>query len=142
MGMKKHIWIVLAVLLPLVLILVLLAVVYLPKSLDIKYDFLYATCGGGNRGGCCSSYDCDGYTTKIYKVEDGRLIKTEIDPNLDSDKDGVNDVNEGYVVRLFLHDHITNESREITFDDARGLKLSGLITSPDGVTVERMYDRS
>jgi hypothetical protein len=47
-----------------------------------------------------------------------------------------------YPARLFLHDTKANTSREITEEEAKGLTLNGLLTSPDEVIISGHYSNS
>ena len=139
---KKHAFVIVAFALPILLIVGIALSIYLPSAfLSTDYDFVYATCDAG-RNDYYDRYDCDLYLDRLYAVENGRLIKQDIPDAQDTDKDGTPDVEEGYITRLFLHDTESNTSTEITFEEAQEIELSGLITSPDGVSVEGIYSRS
>ena len=129
---RKNFFVILAFLLPFLLIIGFAASVYLPSAfLSTNYNFLYSLCSINNN----YSYNCNNYLPHYYSVVNGKLVVNQIDPSLDSDKDGVADVNENYGARIFLHDTKKNESKEITFSEAQSLRLDGLLTSPDGVSV-------
>jgi hypothetical protein len=131
--LKRHGVIVVAFLLPVSLIVFIALTSYLPSLLlSTNYDFLYSTCSGRW---------CDNYLEKRYSVVEGRLVVNEIDPTWDLDENGVPDIDEKWHARIFLHDTEKNESREIDVEEARTFELSGLLTSPDGVTVSSGYDR-
>ncbi|MDP3996806.1 MAG: hypothetical protein Q8P86_03900 [bacterium] len=142
--LKKNFAIVLAFTLPVALIVVLALSVYLPSVfLSTDYNFIYSTCEfGANR----YPYNCDDYLQKRYSVVQGKLVTNAVDPVVvnsnplkDTDGDGIADV-VNYTSRIFLHDTEKNESREITLEEAETLSLSGLLTSPDGVTVSSYYN--
>lgn len=136
---KRNYTLVLAFLIPIAFVAVVALSTYLPSAfLSTNYDFVYATCSNGTD---YYSYGCDGYLEGRYSVTEGRLVLNEIDPDQDSDRDGVQDINENHHVHLFFHDPDTNESKEITLEEAQALRFSGLLTSPDGVTVSDHYDR-
>ena len=121
---KKNIVVILAFMLPILLIIGLAVSVYLPGVfLSTQYDFVYATCGGESN----YSKPCDQFIAQAYKIENGKLV-----PQIVIDL---------YNPHLFLYDTKNNESREITLDQARGLELSPLLTSPDGVSVDSGYNR-
>ncbi|MCP3681855.1 MAG: hypothetical protein GY861_04120, partial [bacterium] len=121
-----------------VLIVVVALSVYLPALfLSTSYNFIYTSCDSPDR----YSYRCGNYLQQIYSVKDGELIVNSIDPEQDSDNDGVLDINEGYNARIFLHNTEKNESREITLKEAQTLKLDNLLTSPDGITFTDRYDK-
>ncbi|MBI4135038.1 MAG: hypothetical protein HY471_02955 [Candidatus Sungbacteria bacterium] len=137
--LKKNFAIVLAFALPIALIAIIALSTYLPSLfLSTDYNFIYSSCREGTN---YYRYDCSNYLQKRYSVVNGRIAVNSPDPGEDSDKDGVLDVNESYTARIFLHDTKENESREITSEEAEALTLSGLLTSPDGITVSGNYDR-
>lgn len=136
--LKKNFAIVLAFVLPVALIAIIALSAYFPSFfLSTDYNFVYSVCTEGNS----YSYRCYKYPQKRYSVVNNKLVVHGIDPTLDSDKDGIPDINENYNIRLFLHNTEKNESREITIAEAQTLNLSNLLTSPDGVTVSSHYDR-
>jgi hypothetical protein len=137
---KKNFALLLAFTLPVVLIIVVALSAYL-SSLVIRtnYNFIYTTCGDGANN---YPYRCDSYLQKRYSVVDNKLILKPVDMTEDADKDGMPDFNEKYVGRIFLHNTKTNESQEITSEEAQTMKLSSLLTSPDGITVSNHYNRS
>lgn len=136
---RKNLLILLAFALPVVLVIIVALGTYLPSaSLSTAYNFVYSSCTDGEER---YPYQCDDYLRNLYLVVDGRLVVGEISPTQDSDRDGVPDVNENYNARIFLHDTQKNESREIALEEALTLELSGLLTSPDGVTLSSSYDR-
>lgn len=133
---KKNIVLLVAFALPVVIIGVVAASVYFPSlRLSTKYNFVYVACVDATR----SYYQCDLYLQKHYSVVEGKLVVTPVGATEDSDKNGVPDIKESYTARIFYHDTLTDESREITLADAKKLQLSGLVTSPDAVTVSGEY---
>lgn len=137
--LKKNFAIVLAFVLPVALIAIIALSTYLPSLfLSTDYNFVYSVCTDGTN---YYSYRCDNYLQKRYSVVNNKLVVNDVDPTLDSDNDGIPDINENYTARLFLHDTEKNESREITIAEAQTLNLNSLLTSPDGVTVSSHYDR-
>ena len=137
--LKKNFAILLAFILPILLIAIVALSTYIPSLfLSTGYNFVYSSCTDGAN---YYSYRCDNYLQKRYSVVNNRLVANYIDPAQDSDKDGVPDINENYTARIFLHDTKKNESREITIEEAQSMKLNGLLTSPDGITVSSNYDR-
>jgi hypothetical protein len=133
---KENLVLVLAFGLPILLILIVAITTYAPSWLvSTNYDFIYATCSDPKG----YNYNCENYADKTYKVVGSKLVLIPIDPNIDSNQNGVKDATEGYTLRIFLHDTKKNESREITLSEAEGMTLSSLLTSPDGVTVSSGY---
>ncbi len=138
--LKKNFAIVLAFVLPVALIAIVALSTYLPSLFfSTDYNFVYSSCTDGRN---YYSYRCDNYLQKRYSVVNNKLVVNDIDSTQDSDNDGIPDINENYTARIFLHDTKKNESREITLEEAQTLSLSGLLTSPDRVTVSSYYDRS
>jgi hypothetical protein len=124
--------------LPVIVIVVIALNLFLPSLfLSTKYNFIYSTCSEANSN---YYYPCSASDAK-YSVIGSRLVVAPSDPNADYNKDGIKDINQNniYTVRLFLHNTDKNESREITLSDAQTMILSGLLTSPDGVTVSNSY---
>ncbi len=131
---KRAILLAVAFLLPLLFIMTVFITSYVPSvSLSTNYNFVYATCSEGSSP---YSYYCSNFLHNRYQVENGQIVEQEIPEDLDSDGDGVLDVNENYRTRLFLHDTELNESEEISLVEAQRLRLDERITSPDGVAVE------
>lgn len=137
--LRKNFAVLLAFLLPIVLIGAVALSTYLPSLfISTGYDFIYASC---TEGGDYYSYPCGNYLQKQYSVVNDRLVRNPINPLEDADQDTIPDIDETDTARIFLHDTEKNESREITVEEAQRLRLNGLLTSPDGVTVSGDYDR-
>lgn len=134
---KNNIAIIVAFGLPVLLVIVVTLNLYLPSLfLSTSYNFVYATCTGGDS----YHYSCDSYLEQRYAVQDGKLvIRPDVPAQRDSNNDSVPDAQ--FSAHLFLHDTERNESREIGIEEAQGLLLNGLLTSPDGVTVSNGYER-
>ena len=120
--------------LPILLIIGLAVSVYLPGAfLSTQYDFVYATCGNG--AGDYQYYpdypqNCNAFLNNLYQVENEKLVTgTTVFAN------------GRYLPRLFVDNTEKNESREITLVEAEKLRLSGLLTSPDEVSVDNGYNR-
>lgn len=140
MKNKQNLLLITAFALPVLFIVVMALVVYAPfSSVSTQYDFVYATCGTPDN---FYRDDCTSYLNQRFDVVEGRLVVREVPEPEPEDTMRRPAPNENYDGRLFLHDTEANESREISSDDARSLTLSGLITSPDGVTVEGEYNGS
>jgi hypothetical protein len=138
---KKNFAILLAFLLPILLIIIVALTTYLPSLfISTSYNFVYTVCTDGTNYN--PPYYCNDYLQKRYSVVDGKLVVNPVTPTQDSNKNavpGIVDIGSKYNARIFLHDTKTNESREITPEDAKAMTLSGLLTSPDGVTVSSNY---
>jgi len=138
--LKKNFAIVLAFTLPILLIIIVSLSIYLPSLfISTDYNFVYIACTNGVD---YYPYNCDKYLQRRYLVIDDKLVVKEMDPVLDLNNDKMPDTDENYNARIFLHDTVKNESREISLKEAQALTLSNLLTSPDGVTVSSRYDRN
>lgn len=138
--LKKNFVLLLAFLLPVVFIAVVALGAYISsRSVVTDYHFVYATCMDGRN---YYQYPCDTYLQKRYTVANNTLVVNSVDMTLDSDKNGLPDFNAKYIDRLFLYNTKKHESREITLSEAQTMRLNGLLTSPDGVTVSSYYDRN
>lgn len=134
---KRAILLAVAFALPLLFIMVIFITTFIPATrLSTDFNFVYATCSKNPNPGY---YYCNNYLQNLYDVSSGRIMEREISSDLDSDNDGVLDINENYTTRLFLHDTTLNVSEEISLIEAQRLQLSDEIVSPDGVAVERDY---
>lgn len=134
---KQNITLVLAFALPLFLIFVVALNAYFPSLFfKTEYNFVYAACDSTNYD---YSYGCGSYAKSLYTIENNKLVVKTINPEQDTDKDGVKDVAEAYTVRLFLHNTEINESREISLEEAQKLSYDKLLTSPDDVTISSGY---
>jgi hypothetical protein len=137
--LKKNFALLLAFILPVLLIIIVAITTYLPSAfIKTSYNFVYSVCTDGTR---YYPYNCDAYLKQRYSVTDGKIIVNNVDLTQDLDKNGVADFKEKYSDRIFLHDTLKNESREIEVKEAQALQLSGLLTSPDAITVSSRYDR-
>ncbi len=136
---KQNLTLVVAFSLPVLLIIIVALSAYLPSLFpSTNYNFVYSACTDGTN---YYNYNCNNYLHNRLVVVNGKLLVNDINPTLDSDNDGIPDINENYHERIFLHDTEKNESREITMEEARSLSLNNLVTSPDGVSVSSDYSR-
>lgn len=138
--LKENLTLILAFVLPLILIFIVAINAYVP-SLFFKtdYNFVYAACDGTINE---YPYGCENYAKSLYSVQDSQIVMNTISETQDSDLDKIPDIKENYKVRLFLHNTKENVSHEITFDAAKKLQLTDLLTSPDGVTISSGYTSS
>lgn len=112
MSPKKNFPIILAVLIPIVMIALVAASIYLPRLyVHPQYGFLYY-----------SDY-CDAYDVS------GGMLKSK--PVAQSDSYCRRDLNP----KLYIYEVRTGNSKEIAFADARKLVLDPAKISPDGFTV-------
>ena len=115
MKPRKNISLIIGLSIPFLMIVLVAASIYLPGlfSPQPKVDFLYVT-------------DDDYYQGHAYVVENGKLTKREVT------------YPEHYtpgVTRLFVHDVLANESKEVSFEEAQQLRLDVNVKSPDGYEV-------
>lgn len=137
---KKNFSVLLAFVLPVLLIVIVALSTYIPSMfVSTKYNFVYVSCD--NLGGYYP-YRCDTFLQKRYTVVDGKFAVNPVDMTKYLEKGGVVDPKGQYDARIFLHDTEKNESREISLTEAQTLALSGLVTSPDGITVSSNYSRN
>ncbi len=137
--MKKNIALILAFALPVLFIIIVAVVNYLPSlSIGTEYNFVYVTCDNSIGG----YYGCDNYLRNRYVVENNKLVVREvvIPENIDTKASVSMDEASNYTTRIFMHNTKKNESREITVAEAQGFNLSELLTSPDGVSFSNGYD--
>lgn len=135
--LKNNFTLLVAFALPLLLVLIVALTVYVPSQLfKATYSFLYATCGEASG----YYYDCDQTLATKYVVENNRLV-FKPQPESNEDLNAVS-TTPSSTVHLFVHDTASNENREVTATEAQSLTLSGLLTSPDGVTVSSGYSDS
>lgn len=96
--------------LPIVMLVIIIASLYLPRMLvHPKYNFLYKTDG---------DYD--------YSVENNALVKKERGYKYDRPLEEAN---------FFIYNVATDESKKISLEEAQQLKLDSKETSPDGMKV-------
>lgn len=146
--LKKNALVIIAFAVPLVFVGIVFLFAVLPSMfLKSHYNFVYAVCEGS------SWSNCEDYLQTKYTVENGRLRILE-NPSYFSSEREWSGLEQRYVEsqrllyyekegklssRLFLYDAEKNESRELTREEALGVRLSGLATSPEGILVEAGY---
>ena len=124
---NKNIPLIVAILVPVAMILFVAASVYLPSFFTDPptYDFIY-TMDGDYR-------PYPGYGV-YYSVENGALVRREMPYPEEFKKDPL--LAEQYPDPiLYIHDVVKNESRQISFEEARALRLNSHRNSPDGFEV-------
>lgn len=149
---KNNLVVIIAFLLPVLFVVGVMVSIYMPfSSVSTKYNFIYATCD--SLGGYY--YDCTSYINRRYDVVDGKLVIKDFSQKYNSNG-SENDPSAYQVVvpdgvtlpktdqemndRIFLHDTETNQSREITKEEAKTLSLNSFLSSPDGVSVSGGYN--
>jgi hypothetical protein len=111
----KNTSLVIALALPVALVVVLAAFLYLPRLwVQPQHNFIYST-----------SYD-------LYRVENNRVVKKP-----DSNSSYYSYMNN--VGGIYLYDVQTQTSRELSLAEAQGYSLSSDQTSPDGFIMEEDY---
>ncbi|TSA46015.1 hypothetical protein D4R52_01285, partial [bacterium] len=116
MELKKNISLILGLSIPVLMIIFVAGSIYLPALfVHPKTDFLYV------------NYDNNYYYTQ-YSIVAGKLVKNP-DENLTHKSAQKSEA------KLYLHDVQKNTSREVSFEEAKNLKLNSNIVSPDGFEV-------
>jgi hypothetical protein len=125
----KNLPILVGIFLPIVFILIISLVIFLP-SLSIKpqYNFLYT---GRN-----DYYNYDGGYKNNYKVENGKIALDPVPPLTDKN---VIQKYKGDMAKIYLYDVKNNSSHEISFVEALKLNLDPGPSSPDGYTISYQY---
>lgn len=115
MSSKKNISLIIGIAIPIFMILLTAASIYLPSLFapEPQFNFLYAT---------EDSYG----QNRQYGVENGMLAKHEVKYQQDYTP---------RAARLFIHDVSRNTDQEVSFEEAQKLKLNANIKSPDGYEV-------
>lgn len=115
MKNKKDISLIIGIAIPILMIVFVAASIYLPSlfSPSPKFNFLYVT---GDRY----------YGKYQFVVENGKLAKREVKYPEHYNSE---------VARLYIHDVLKNESKEISFEDAQKLYLDPNKESQDGFEV-------
>jgi len=115
MKLQKNISLIIGLAIPLLMIVLVAASIYLPGLFapQPKVNFLYVT-------------DDDYYQGHAYVVEHGKLTKREVK------------YPEHYtpgVTRFYVHDVSSNVSKEVSFEEAQQLRLDANVKSSDGYEV-------
>jgi len=121
---KKHLSLILGFSIPIVMIIFVAASIYIPGLfVHPKFNFLYTT----------NQY----YYDNRYIVNNGRLIYNPPSSDQYYDSSQVSGLTE-----LYLHNVITNESTQISYEQAQDLQLDSSTESPDGFKVENGNESS
>jgi hypothetical protein len=136
-DLKKHLPLIIAFALPFIFIMVVALSVYIPNlSVKTDYSFMYAVCDRTSFNNYCHNY-----LQQRYKVQDNALQVQTLTPD-SYESITKEELNNQFAARLYVHNTQTNESREITLDEAKTLSLNTLSTSPDGFTIDDRYSGS
>ena len=126
MSDKKNLPLIIGLSIPFIMTLLVALSIYVPGlfSPQPKTNFIYSICDGY-------------YSTREYYVEANRIEKKDL-PEADTKRQNYS-AQHICVPRLYLHDVIANQSRDLTFDQAQQLRLDPNATSPDGFEVTHAY---
>ncbi len=140
--LKENLVLVLAFLIPLVFIVVVALVVYLPsKYIYSNYEFVYVSCPLSNY----NHRSCLDIVKYKYYVEKGKMVVSE---NVDIISSTTNNVipqydKEGkidYKPEFFIYNTKTQENRQIDIEELKNLVFEDGVVSPDGFSVVRDYN--
>ncbi|HRH93631.1 MAG TPA: hypothetical protein PKV72_03820 [Candidatus Peribacteria bacterium] len=123
MKSKPNISLIIGIAIPIVMVLFVACSIYLPGLfIQPKVDFLYMT-GSNDRYSCKMIYEVHGGTLQHIvppsPYNDPAYVKQECSP------------------MFYVYDVKTNESREVTFEEAQKLKADPSAVSPDGFELVR-----
>jgi hypothetical protein len=121
MDLKKNSTLIIGIAIPIVMIILVAASIYVPMLFaHPKYSFLYVSGDEYN-----SEY--------IYRIHNGALVKEK----RENEKGDNLSYGRSYngEQKLFYHDIEKNESREISFEEAKNLNLNTNVKSPDGFEI-------
>ncbi len=146
---KKNFAIILAFAIPIVIMIGVAISVSLPSLfVSTEYNFVYATCND-NRGSYPYpyNYNCSKYLERRYTIIDNKLVVNKPETAVieyDSNGKAIKTIPEEQIYddHIFIHNTKNNESREVNIEELTSLKLDGLLTSPDGVTVSNGYSNN
>lgn len=126
---RKNLPLYIALAVPVAMILLVAAFIYLPGvGASPKYNFVYMT---GN-----NSYY--GYGLQQYQVNGGRLVKNPPPPLQNSQPyNYAPPIPDSAQVRFYVYDVGKNSAEEVSFDQAAALKLDSSNTSPDNYVIQR-----
>ncbi len=108
--------------LPVIFIIGLIGVVYIPQLFaeQPKYDFVYITRNLSEPYG------------QTYTVEQGKIVKQYLPPPIDYKSSEVKDYRSVLLESIYLYDVETDKSRELTLEEAQALTIDQNPKSPDG----------
>jgi len=138
---KENLVLVLAFSIPLIFIIIVVIIVYLPAKLIYSdYEFAYVQCSG------YFAYSCEDITN-YYRVTDGKISISEYDEdmNIESNKITVthkrseNSYDRFSTFKFFIYNTKTDESRAVNIDELKELSFFDEDVSPDGYSVVDEY---
>ncbi len=123
--MKKNLPLIIGIALPLVFVLIISLVIFLP-SLSVKpqYNFIYTT---------NDYYSYNQAYKNTFAIENNHIVLQPV-----SIRAGETYV--GTMPTLYLYDVKANNSHQISFDEAKNLTLDAGPSSPDGYTIKYQYN--
>ncbi len=131
--LKDNLIIIISFSLPIVFILVMLGVVYIPSYyVKTDYNFIYLTCkdsGYSNGEPICN------FIKNNYRIENNKLVVQEIGQDQDINGNKILDKDENKEVKFFKHNNKENLSTELTIEELEKLNINPKITSDDGYEV-------
>ena len=130
---NKHIPLIIGISLPIVFIIIISAVIFIP-SLSIKpqYNFIYTN--GNNQ------YQYNQIYSNTYSVENNHLVLHPQSIQIEQ-KNNPN-IKVIDAPTIYLYDVKNNTSHQITFDEAKNYTLDPGPSSPDGYTVKYEYSNN
>jgi hypothetical protein len=119
MDMKKNATLIIGISIPIIMVILVALSIYVPTLfMHPQYNFLYLT---GE----------DYYSQYTYSIS-GNTLTREVNPR---DKDNSSFSYPNREQKIYLYDINTNESREVSYEEARRLVLDSSEKSPDGYEV-------
>lgn len=122
MNIKKNLSLIVAILMPVLMVLFLVAVIYVPRIYNHpQYDFVFVS--GGNYN-------------EEYIIQNGKLIARFNQSNIAPiEKTGPVIPTEQFLARLFVYDIKQDKATEVTLEQAQVMNFYSDVKSPDGYEV-------
>jgi hypothetical protein len=133
--MKKNLPLVVGIALPVVFVIVISIVLFVPSFfIKPQHDFLYTT----DEREYYYNYNPEYQNT--YEVENGSIVVVPNTVNSNSNSNSDSDIPlKGETPTLYRYDIETNTSHQITLEEAKNLSLDPGPSSPDGYAVSYHY---
>lgn len=122
MELKKNFSLIIALIIPILMILFLVAIVYIPRIYNHpQYNFLFVS--GGNYN-------------EEYIIQNGKLV-ARFNPSVPIDKLSYpeENINNEFLARLFVYDIKQNKAAEVTLEQAKAFNFYSDFESPDGYKI-------
>ncbi|MFA5087365.1 MAG: hypothetical protein WC470_03655 [Candidatus Paceibacterota bacterium] len=122
MDIKKNLSLVVAILIPVLMVLFLVAVIYVPRIYNHpQYNFVFVS--GGNYN-------------EEYIIQNGKLIaRLNTDNIVPIDKAAPAVPPQKFLARLFVYDIKQDKSAEVTLEQAQAMNFYPDVKSPDGYEI-------